>query len=229
MTSNNFLSKTVVAVVEDDENLSETIRKYLSSKGFEVECFDTAEAFGEYLDSSAQFTPNKNYKRQPGVVLLDVRLKGMSGSSFFYSLKDERPHFFWPVCFMTGHGDIGLAVETMRHGAFDFITKPFEPEKLLDIIDRASYKSKSFIKTFEFIADYTARVAKLTDKELKVMQYIVRGNTNKEISEMLNNSTRTIELHRSRIFDKMSVNSATELATLSERYTNQKNGGGELK
>lgn len=228
MTSNKFLSKGVVNVVEDDENLSQTISKYLLSKGFEVECFETAEAFGEYLDSSEQFNPNINYKRQPGVVLLDVRLKGMSGTSFFYSLKEERPHFFWPVCFMTGHGDIGMAVETMRHGAFDFITKPFDPDTLLGIIDRASNKSKSFIKTFEFIANYTARLAKLTDKEMEVMQCIVRGKTNKEISDMLNNSTRTIELHRSRIFDKMSVNSATELATLSERYTNQKNGGGQL-
>ena len=117
-----------------------------------------------------------------------------------------------------------MAVETVRDGAFDFLTKPFEPEKLLDIIARASKRSAKLILAFEFISEYTTRLGKLTDKELEVMQHIVQGNTNKEISEMLKNSTRTIELHRSRIFEKMGVSSATELATLTERYDNLTNG-----
>ena len=149
----------------------------------------------------------------------------MSGISFFHRLNDNHPHFYWPICFVTGHGDIPMAVETVRDGAFDFLTKPFEPEKLLDIIERASKRSAKLIVAFEFISDYTARLAKLTEKELEVMQYIVQGNTNKEISEILNNSTRTIELHRSRVFEKMQVASATELATLAERFENLTNGG----
>ena len=117
-----------------------------------------------------------------------------------------------------------MAVETVRDGAFDFLTKPFEPEKLLDIIERATKRSAKLIVAFEFISGCTIRLAKLTDKELEVMKYIVKGNTNKEISETLENSTRTIELHRSRIFEKMGVSSATELATLTERYDNLTNG-----
>ena len=117
-----------------------------------------------------------------------------------------------------------MAVETVRDGAFDFLTKPFEPEKLLDVIERASKRSRKLIVAFEFISDYMARLAKLTDKELQVMKHIVQGKTNKEVSEILNNSTRTIELHRSRIFEKIGVASATELATLAERYDNLNNG-----
>ena len=225
MTINNKLLRTLVTVVEDDEILSETISAYLSSKGFQVNCFDSAEGFGEYLNSTEEFQITSNCQRHPGIVLLDIRLNGMLGTSFFNHLNDEHPHFYWPVCFMTGHGDIAMAVKTVRDGAFDFLTKPFEPEKLLDIIELASKKSANLIKSFEFIGDYVNRLAKLTDKETEVMRYIVQGNTNKEISAVLNNSTRTIELHRSRIFDKMDVSSATELATLTERYHSLSNGG----
>ena len=224
MIPNKKLLKTQIAVVEDDEILSATIHKYLSSKGFNVSCFNSAEAFEEYINANEEFQTSQNRERQPGIVLLDIRLKGMSGLSFFHRLNDIHPHFYWPICFVTGHGDIPMAVETVRDGAFDFLTKPFEPEKLLDIIARASKRSAKLILAFEFISEYTTRLGKLTDKELKVMQNIVQGNTNKEISEMLKNSTRTIELHRSRIFEKMGVSSATELATLTERYDNLTNG-----
>ena len=224
MTQNKKLLKTQIALVEDDKALSATIQKYLSSKGFNVSCFESAEAFDDYVNSTEEFQLIPNRKRKPGVVLLDIRLKGMSGISFFQRLNTNNPHFYWPICFVTGHGDIAMAVETVRGGAFDFLTKPFEPEKLLDIIERATKRSAKLIVTFEFISDCTTRLAKLTDKELEVMKYIVKGNTNKEISETLKNSTRTIELHRSRIFEKMGVSSATELATLTERYDNLTNG-----
>ena len=224
MTPHKKLLKTQIALVEDDEILSATIHKYLSSMGFNVSCFNSAEAFEDYLNANEEFQTNQNRQRQPGIVLLDIRLKGMSGISFFHRLNDNHPHFYWPICFVTGHGDIPMAVETVRDGAFDFLTKPFEPEKLLDIIERASKRSRKLIVAFEFISDYEARLAKLTDKELEVMKYIVQGKTNKEVSEILNNSTRTIELHRSRIFEKIGVASATELATLAERYDNLSNG-----
>ena len=223
MTPNKKLLKTQIALVEDDETLSATIHKYLSSKGFNVACFESAEAFQDYLNATAEFQLIPNRQRDPGIVLLDIRLKGMSGISFFHQLNDNYPHFYWPICFVTGHGDMAMAVETVRDGAFDFLTKPFEPEKLLDVIERASKLSRKLIVTFEFISDYTARLSKLTGKELEVMKYIVQGKTNKEVSEILNNSTRTIELHRSRIFEKMHVASATELATLAERYENLSN------
>jgi len=223
MKLNKKLLKTQVALVEDDEILAATIQKYLSSKGFNVTCFHSAEEFAYFITNTEEFQTNPNRQRRSGIVLLDVRLKGMSGISFFHRLKEEHPNFYWPICFITGHGDIAMAVETVRAGAFDFLAKPFEPEKLLDVIERASKKSIQLIDAYEFISDQTARLAKLTDKELEVMQYIVQGNTNKEISETLNNSTRTIELHRSRVFEKMRVASATELATLAERYDNLTN------
>lgn len=224
MTQNKKLPKTQIVLVEDDKALSATIHQYLSSKGFNVSCFESAEAFDDYVNTTEEFQLIPDRKRVPGIVLLDIRLKGMSGISFFHRLNDKHPHFYWPICFVTGHGDIAMAVETVRDGAFDFLTKPFEPEKLLDIIERATKRSAKLIVAFEFISGCTMRLAKLTDKELEVMKYIVKGNTNKEISETLKNSTRTIELHRSRIFEKMGVSSATELATLTERYDNLTNG-----
>ena len=224
MTQNKKLLQTQIALVEDDKVLSATIQKFLSSKGFDVSCFESAEAFEDYLNTTEEFQLIPNRQRQPGIVLLDIRLTGMSGISFFHHLNDNYPHFYWPICFVTGHGDIAMAVETVRDGAFDFLTKPFEPEKLLDVIERASKRSRKLIVAFEFISDYMARLAKLTNKELQVMKHIVQGKTNKEVSELLNNSTRTIELHRSRIFEKIGVASATELATLAERYDNLTNG-----
>jgi two-component system response regulator DctR len=224
MKLNKKLLQTRVALVEDDEMLAATIREYLSSKGFNVSCFESAEKFEDYLIATEEFQLVPNRQRDPGIVLLDIRLKGMSGLSFFHHLNANNPHFYWPICFVTGHGDIAMAVETVRDGAFDFLTKPFEPEKLLDVIERASNRSRKLIVAFEFISDYRARLAKLTDKELEVMKYIVQGKTNKEVSEKLNNSTRTIELHRSRVFEKIGVASATELATVAERYDNLTNG-----
>ncbi len=224
MKLNKKLLKTRVALVEDDEILAATIHKYLATKGFDVVRFESAEAFEDYLNATEEFQLIPNRQRDPGIVLLDIRLRGMSGLSFFHRLNDNYPHFYWPICFVTGHGDIAMAVETVRDGAFDFLTKPFEPEKLLDIIERASNRSRKLIVAFEFISDYRTRLAKLTDKELEVMKYIVQGKTNKEVSEILNNSTRTIELHRSRIFEKIAVSSATELATVAERYDNLTNG-----
>ena len=131
---------------------------------------NSAEAFEEYLNATEEFQTSQNRQRQPGIVLLDIRLTGMSGISFFQRLNNNYPHFYWPVCFVTGHGDIAMAVETVRGGAFDFLTKPFEPEKLLDIIERATKRSAKLIVTFEFISDCTTRLAKLTDKELEVME-----------------------------------------------------------
>jgi two-component system response regulator DctR len=224
MKLNKKLLKTRVALVEDDEILAATIHKYLATKGFDVVRFESAEAFEDYLNATEEFQLIPNRQRDPGIVLLDIRLRGMSGLSFFHRLNDNYPHFYWPICFVTGHGDIAMAVETVRDGAFDFLTKPFEPEKLLDVIERASNRSRKLIVAFEFISDYRARLAKLTDKELEVMKYIVQGKTNKEVSEKLNNSTRTIELHRSRVFEKIGVASATELATVAERYDNLTNG-----
>ena len=224
MKLNKKLLKTRVALVEDDEILAATIHKYLATKGFDVDRFESAEAFEDYLNATEEFQLIPNRQRDPGIVLLDIRLRGMSGLSFFHRLNHNYPHFYWPICFVTGHGDIAMAVETVRDGAFDFLTKPFEPEKLLDIIERASNRSRKLILAFEFISDHRARLAKLTDKELEVMKYIVQGKTNKEVSEILNNSTRTIELHRSRIFEKIAVSSATELATVAERYDNLTNG-----
>ena len=224
MKLNKKLLKTRVALVEDDEMLAATIQKYLATKGFDVVRFESAEAFEDYLNATEEFQLIPNRQRDPGIVLLDIRLRGMSGLTFFHRLNDNYPHFYWPICFVTGHGDIAMAVETVRDGAFDFLTKPFEPEKLLDVIERASNRSRKLIVAFEFISDYRARLAKLTDKELEVMKYIVQGKTNKEVSEILNNSTRTIELHRSRIFEKIAVASATELATVAERYDNLTNG-----
>ena len=93
MTPNKKLLKTHIALVEDDETLSATIHKYLSSIGFNVSCFNSAEAFEDYLNANEEFQTNQNRQRQPGIVLLDIRLKGMSGISFFHRLNDNHPHF----------------------------------------------------------------------------------------------------------------------------------------
>ena len=102
MKLNKKLLKTRVALFEDDEMLAATIQKYLATKGFDVFRFESAEAFEDYLNATEEFQLIPNRQRDPGIVLLDIRLKGMSGLTFFHRLNDNYPHFYWPICFVTG-------------------------------------------------------------------------------------------------------------------------------
>ena len=210
-------TKPVVFIVEDDASLATALDEMLRECGFSAEVFSSGEAFlTRTLEHNQQ---EKGYESiGPAVILLDIRLQQASGIEVFNALKKKEITNRWPVIFMTGHGDVETAVYVLKQGAFDFVTKPFESQELIQKILNAGSQSSTWIEDWYFVEELTRLFQGLTDKELEVMVKVVRGQTNKEIATQLNNSSRTVEVHRAKVFDKLKVTNAIELSRLIERY-----------
>lgn len=208
----------MVYIIEDDPSLANALSLMLDSVGFEYQAFGSGEAF---MDSECvdQATVKKSLlEPRPTVILLDIRLKTMSGIEVFYELQRRSLTARWPVIFLTGHGDMQTAIRVLREGAYDFLTKPFDSENLIEKITNAGIESQDKIASLLFLRDFNQLLEELTVKEREVMTRVLRGETSKEIAEELENSSRTIEVHRARIFDKLNVTNAVELSRLVERY-----------
>jgi two-component system, LuxR family, response regulator DctR len=147
-----------------------------------------------------------------GCIVLDVRMEGMSGVELFEHLVARRSRL--PVIFLTGHGDVPLAVAALKKGAFDFVEKPFNDNDLFDRIVAAVRHHESLRQQLDTEASVTARLAELTPRERQVMDRVLVGDYNKTIADALGITVRTVEVHRARIFEKMGVRSAVELAQL---------------
>jgi two-component system response regulator DctR len=141
-------------------------------------------------------------------------MPGQSGLALFESLLTNGLAKAWPVIFLTGHADVPTAVDSVKRGAFDFCEKPFSDNALVDRIEQALALSNQFLATQELSAGLTSRLADLTERERDVMLLVVEGLPNKLIADQLDISVRTVEVHRSRVFEKMNVKSAVELANL---------------
>lgn len=208
----------VVYIIEDDTPLANALSLMLGSVGFEHQAFGSGEAFMS-SECLQQATSKKSLlEPQPTVILLDIRLKTMSGIEVFYELRKRSLTARWPVIFLTGHGDMETAIRVLKEGAYDFLTKPFDSESLIEKIGQAGAESEKKIASMLFLRDFDLLLLELTDKEREVMARIVRGETNKEIADELGNSSRTVEVHRAKIFDKLKVTNAVELSRLVERY-----------
>lgn len=208
----------MVYIIEDDPSLANALSLMLDSVGFKYQAFGSGEAF---MDSECvdQATSKKSLlEPRPTVILLDIRLKTMSGIEVFYELQRRSLTARWPVIFLTGHGDMQTAIRVLREGAYDFLTKPFDSENLIEKITNAGIESQDKIASLLFLRDFNQLLEELTVKEREVMTRVLRGETSKEIAEELENSSRTIEVHRARIFDKLNVTNAVELSRLVERY-----------
>lgn len=147
-----------------------------------------------------------------GCLVLDVRMGGMSGLELFDVLAERKSQL--PVIFLSGHGDIPLAVAAVKKGAFDFVEKPFNDNELVDRVIQALAFDASQQKRHEGQATLASRLAQITPREREVMERILDGKYNKVIADELNIAMRTVEVHRARIFEKMGVKSAVELAQL---------------
>ena len=190
-----------IHVVDDDEAMRDSIVWMLESSAYKVAAFDSAEAF------LAAYRPELTC-----CILLDVRMPGMSGLELFDELTQRRCTL--PVIFITGHGDVPMAVAALKKGAFHFIEKPFNDHDLVALVEQAialDTRRQQAAANRETIA---ARLASLTAREREVMQLILEGKYNKVIADELTVSMRTIEVHRARVFEKMAVRSAVELAQL---------------
>ena len=205
-------SNATVYIVDDDAEVREALAWLLRSRRVLSEAFASAEAFETML---AERTASGLMQRQPCCLLLDVRMPGgMSGLALFDKMVERGDTAGMPVIFLTGHADVPTAVATVKRGAFDFCEKPFSDNQLVDRIQTALELSARHIEACRARHELQDRLADLTDRERDVMQLVVEGLPNKLIADQLDISVRTVEVHRARVFDKMQVKSAVELANL---------------
>jgi two-component system, LuxR family, response regulator FixJ len=190
-----------VLVVDDDAGVRNAMRSLLKSVGLNCTLFASAQ---EFLDA---WQPS-----QQGCLVLDIRMPGMSGLELQQQLNLRGAVI--PVIFMTGHGDIPMAVEAMQHGAFDFLQKPFRDQDLLDRIQRAIAKDAAMRKSLGEHARIRAHLESLTPREREVLDLMTQGKQNKVIGLDLGVSPRTIEIHRARVMEKMNAQSVAELVRM---------------
>ncbi len=196
-----------VYIVDDDASVRDALAWLLRSRRLLSESFSSAEAF------DAQLLPRPEIK-VPSCVLLDVRMAGLSGLAMFEKLIDYGLLPTLPVIFLTGHADVPTAVDAVKRGAFDFCEKPFSDNALVDRIEQALGRSAAALAERRQSTGLQARLDGLTDRERAVMRLVLGGLPNKLVADQLDISVRTVEVHRSRVFDKMGVKSAVDLANL---------------
>jgi two-component system response regulator DctR len=198
----------MIYIVDDDASVREALAWLLRTRRHLSEAYDSAEAF-ELGVLRPGFAP-----REPSVLLLDVRMPGISGLALFEKLMERQLLQALPVIFLTGHADVPTAVATVKRGAFDFCEKPFSDNKLVDRLEEALAASAAALAQRQSALGLQERVAQLTERERDVMTLVVEGLPNKLVADRLDISVRTVEVHRARVFEKMGVKSAVELANV---------------
>jgi two-component system response regulator FixJ len=200
MAKNSTSSQTVY-IVDDDPAIRFAMQALLDSVNIEHEIFASAD---EFLQDEAQ--------RRAGCLVLDIRMPGLGG----LELQDEliaRGNIL-PIIFITGHGDVPMAVEAMQKGAIDFIQKPFRDQELLDRIQKALMTDIQRREELERHAEVEHRIEKLTKREREVFDLVVTGKPNKVIAYELGVSQRTVEIHRARVMEKMQARSLADLVRM---------------
>ena len=210
---------SMVYIVDDDIGVREGMAWLLRTRRLLSESYDSAEAFLEMLETAASQTQPRPLPQQAGCILLDVRMPGMSGLALFEHLQASGIAQAWPVIFLTGHADVPTAVDSVKRGAFDFCEKPFSDNALVDRVEQALRLSQDRLNARTQQDFLQSRLGELTERERDVMRLVVEGLPNKLIADQLDISVRTAEVHRSRVFDKMEVKSAVELANLMRTLT----------
>jgi two-component system response regulator DctR len=207
------LGLPIVYLVDDEDVLRDALAWLLRSRRLLSEGFASAEAFEAMLDAKG---PNglADWPPAPSCLLLDVRMPGMSGLALFERLVERGLVEALPVIFLTGHGDVPTAVAAVKRGAFDFVEKPFSDNALVDRIEQALARSEQAIRARLQRESLHKRLGELTERERDVMRLVIDGRPNKLIADDLGISVRTVEVHRARVFEKMEVRSAVELANL---------------
>jgi FixJ family two-component response regulator len=186
-----------VFIVDDEEALRISLRSLLESIGIGVTTFASAQ---EFLDGDSML--------QPGCLLLDIRMPGMSGIELQQQLNMQGATI--PVIFITGHGDVPMAVKAMKHGALDFLQKPFRTQDLVDRVQRALAKDAESRAALAQHSQIRARVALLTSREREVLNLMTRGKSNKIMAADLGISQRTVEIHRARVMEKLAASSVAQ-------------------
>ena len=195
-------SKGTVFVVDDDEAVLDSLKASLETVGFTVEVYQSGLDFLESNDP-----PRK------GCLLLDVRMPDIDGLEMQRRLEASRDRL--PIIIMTGHGDVTMAVTAMKAGAFDFIEKPFTDETLLEAIERALEHTSKMQRRETSVGEIEEKIRRLTARERDVFEQLVIGRPNKVIAFELGISPRTVEVHRSRVIEKLQARSLSQLVRMA--------------
>jgi len=194
--------KGTVYVVDDDEAVRDSLQWLLEGKGFRVRCFDSAESFLSRYDA-----------REVACLIVDIRMGGMTGLELQNRLIEAKSPL--PIVFITGHGDVPMAVDTMKKGAMDFIQKPFNEDQLVGLVERMLDHAKDSFADFQTAASRDPLLSNLTLRESQVLERIVAGRLNKQIADDLGISIKTVEAHRANIMEKLSANTVADLLKIA--------------
>ena len=194
--------KGTVYVVDDDEAVRDSLQWLLEGKDYRVRCFESAEAF------LARYDP-----REVACLIVDIRMNGMTGLELQDRLLERKSPL--PIVFITGHGDVPMAVNTMKKGALDFIQKPFNEDDLLGTVERMLDHAREAFADHQQAASRDALLSKLTGREAQVLERIVAGRLNKQIADDLGISIKTVEAHRANIMEKFSANTVADLLKIA--------------
>ena len=187
-----------VYVVDDDEAVRDSVQWLLEGQDFRVRSFESAEVF------LARYDP-----REVACLIVDIRMDGMSGLELQDRLLERRSPL--PIVFITGHGDVPMAVTTMKKGAMDFIEKPFKEEELVVLVERMLDEARAAFSQHQEAASRDALLSRLTTREGQVLERIVAGRLNKQIADDLGISIKTVEAHRANIMEKLQVTTVADL------------------
>lgn len=206
------LGLPVVYLVDDEVVVRDALAWLLRTRRLLSQGFDSADVFEAWLFREGLAQEPTPCPRAPSCVLLDVRMQGSSGLALFDRLAERGLTAALPVIFLTGHGDVPTAVAALKRGAFDFVEKPFSNNALVDRVEQALASSAQALLRRREQHGVRQRLDELTDRERDVMRLVVEGRPNKLIADALDISVRTVEVHRARVFEKIGVKSAVELA-----------------
>lgn len=199
-----MINKPLIWILDDDQQVIESLQWLLESVGLDVRAFLHTEDFlATYLAT------RHSLHERPGCLLLDVRMPGKSGLEIQAELQQQQTHL--PVIVMTGHGDVSMAVQAMKNGAFDFFEKPFNDQQLLDCINKALQQHQQLLLQHQTQSILQQRYACLTQRETQIFCLLASGLAGKQVADQLNISTKTIDVHRHNIMQKMQLHSFAEL------------------
>jgi FixJ family two-component response regulator len=201
--------KGTVYVVDDDEAVRDSLQWLLEGKDYRVRCYDSAETFLSRYDP-----------REVACLIVDIRMGGMTGLELQDRLVERKSPL--PIVFITGHGDVPMAVDTMKKGAMDFIQKPFQEAALVSLVERMLDQARNAFNEHEHSASRDALLAKLTSREAQVLERIVAGRLNKQIADDLGISIKTVEAHRANIMEKLNANTVADLLKIALGSTTAK-------
>ena len=193
-----------IFVIDDDASIRKSLLWLLRSVGHTAEMYASAEKF-----------LGREHFNGIGCLILDVQMPGLSGMDLQVELNKADYHL--PIIFITGHGDIPMSVQAMREGAVDFLTKPYEDKELLQAVGRAIEKCRRTRAEYDEALDIRRRIQLLTPREHDVLRHVIIGLLNKQIAWNLGIAEKTVKIHRSRIMEKLRVQSVADLVRLAEK------------